>query len=179
MKKMFLTLLGASLLWTGWADNLLKNGNFEKGLNEWIVPSWIKNSITPEKDTAVNAGGGTASLKLQGEKGKRGIVFARFLIPEKTRYLKIRMMVKTKNLGKTYAGAFLEIQNVKKSPWSISTYKRSANRQETEWLEYSETVELPENAGTMGKLYLHMAADAEGTVWFDDITLEPLDVKKK
>lgn len=131
----------------------------------------VKNTIVPKIDLTVNAGGGSKSLKLQGEKGKRGILYHNFLIPAGTQKLQISLMIKTQNLGRTYAGAYLEIQNVRKNLWSVSTYARSANKTETDWLEYKASVKLPEGYGSMAKIYLHMAPDATGTVWFDDISV--------
>lgn len=160
------------------AENLLKNGSMENGTAEWLVPSWLKNTILPVSDTSVTAGGGKASLKLQGEKGKRAIVYHNFVIPAGCKYLQIRLMAKTKNLGSTYSAAYLEVQNVKKSLWAISTYDRGKNKAETGWMEYvSPVIELPANAGSMAKIYLHMDPKALGTVWFDDISVTPLKSK--
>ena len=160
------------------AENLLKNGSMENGTAEWLVPSWLKNTVHPVSDTSITAGGGKASLKLQGEKGKRAIVYHNFVIPAGCKYLQIRLMVKTKNLGYTYSAAYLEVQNVKKSLWAISTYDRGKNKVETGWMEYvSPVIELPANAGPMAKIYLHMDPKAQGTVWFDDVSITPLKSK--
>ena len=162
------------------AANLLKNGNMEDGTKEWIVPSWLKNTIPAVADTMVNAGGGNTSLKLQGVKGKRVIVYHNFEIPGNCRFIQVRAMAKTRNLGNTWSAITLEVQNVKKSPWSISTYPRSQNKAETEWMEYvSPVIELPSGAGPMAKIYLQIASGAEGTVWFDDITVTPLKSKSE
>ena len=108
------------------------------------------------------------------------MVYHNFVIPPGCKYLQIRLMAKTKNLGRTWSGSFLEVQNVKKPLWSISTYKRSQNKAETEWLEYvSPVIELPANAGPMAKVYLHMAPGAEGTVWFDDVMVKQLKSKEE
>lgn len=171
MKKQVLILLLTNFICGIYGENLLKNGDFENGDERWNIPSWLKNTIVPKIDLTVNAGGGSKSLKLQGEKGKRGILYHNFLIPAGTQKLQISLMIKTQNLGRTYAGAYLEIQNVRKNLWSVSTYARSANKTETDWLEYKASVKLPEGYGSMAKIYLHMAPDATGTVWFDDISV--------
>lgn len=162
------------------ADNLLKNGNMENGTQEWLIPSWLKDTIPPISDTAVTAGGGSASLKLQGQKGKRAIVYHNFVIPAGCKYIQVRAMAKTKNLGRTWSAITLEIQNVKKSLYSVSTYPRSQNKAETEWMEYvSPVIELPAGAGPMAKIYLQIANGADGTVWFDDVSVTPLKSKEE
>ena len=90
-------------------------------------PSWLKNTIAPISDKSITAGGGTASLKLQGIKGKRAMVYHNFVIPPGCKYLQIRLMAKTKNLGTTWSGSYLEVQNVKLPLWSISTYNKISN----------------------------------------------------
>ena len=65
-----ITEIGLQII-SGLAENLLKNGSMENGTAEWLVPSWLKNTILPVSDTSVTAGGGKACLKLQGAKGKR------------------------------------------------------------------------------------------------------------
>ena len=179
MKKLLFILAGLCMFSAFSAENLLKNGSMENGVAEWVVPSWIKNTIKPVSDTSVIAGGGTASLKLQGVKGKRAIIYHNFVIPAGCKYLQIRLMAKTKNLGRTYSAAYLEVQNVSKPLWSISTYDRSKNKEETGWMEFvSPVIELPANAGPMAKIYLHMDPNTTGTVWFDDISVTPLKSKE-
>ena len=179
MKKLLFILTGLCMFSAFSAENLLKNGSIENGVAEWVVPSWIKNTIKPVSDTSVIAGGGTASLKLQGVKGKRAIIYHNFVIPAGCKYLQIRLMAKTKNLGRTYSAAYLEVQNVSKPLWSISTYDRSKNKEETGWMEFvSPVIELPANAGPMAKIYLHMDPNTTGTVWFDDISVTPLKSKE-
>ena len=178
MKKALCLTAGMFLFASVFAQNLLKNGNMENGTKEWIVPSWLKNTLPGVSDSTVTAGGGTASLKLQGEKGKRVMVYHNFVLPPGCKFLQIRLLAKTKNLGRTWSGAYLEVQNVKLPMWSISTYKRSQNKAETGWMEYvSPVIELPANAGPMAKIYLHMAPGAEGTVWFDDVSVTSLKSK--
>ena len=178
MKHIISLTAGVFIFASAFAQNLLKNGNMENETQGWIVPSWLKNTIAPVSDKSITAGGGTASLKLQGIKGKRTMVYHNFVIPPGCKYLQIRLMAKTKNLGTTWSGSYLEVQNVKLPLWSISTYKRSQNKAETGWMEYvSPVIELPANAGSMAKVYLHMAPNAEGTVWFDDVSVRVLKSK--
>ena len=180
MKKLFFLSMSFLLFLTAAAENLLKNGDMENGLESWRIPSWIKNGITPVSDKTVTAGGGSASLKIQGEKGKYGILVNYFKIPAGTKYLQVRLMAKTKNLGTTWASAQVEVENVKKAIFAISTYKRSQNKAETDWMEYvSPVIELPENAGTNARVYLKMAENATGTVWFDDISVTALNSSKE
>lgn len=65
MKKFLLALscftLGSAAFC---ADVLIKNGNFEEGLKNWVVPGWIKNAATPILDNSDMPGPGKASLKL-------------------------------------------------------------------------------------------------------------------
>lgn len=68
---MVATILLAGCLAAGAeAENLLKNGSFELGLEGWLPPSWLQNLYPAQIDTSVVSGGGGASLKMQGQPGK-------------------------------------------------------------------------------------------------------------
>ncbi|MDD2707992.1 MAG: sugar-binding protein [Verrucomicrobiae bacterium] len=76
--------------------NLLKNGNFENGLENWSRPNWICDLITPR---IVHQNEGDAILKMEGREGQDGYVMQSVRINPQVKRYKFIGWIKTHGLA--------------------------------------------------------------------------------
>jgi hypothetical protein len=166
-----------------WGDNLLKNPSFEEGTAGWISASWVKDAAKFEVDKSTVCGGGSGSLKIIGEAGKRGSIYQNFKLPEGTKEIMVTGFVKTSDFKIPWTAYILVEVFYKdaKGKTKSKYYKKSSpwNKSEIDWLELKVTGAVPEGATGNARIYLVTAShkgtakpDNIGTAWFDNISVQ-------
>ena len=177
MKKFLLALscftLGSAAFC---ADVLVKNGNFEEGLKNWVVPGWIKNAATPILDNSDMPGPGKASLKLVATDGKLPIIFQSLKFPANVKQYKISFKAKTEKLSDWgFVIVYITSDKVKKRCFEKVIGSGKGVRNSLPWTTYSGIINVPDEAlGKTGKITVQFGSKVTGTAWFDDITVEPV-----
>ncbi|OQC11836.1 MAG: hypothetical protein BWX73_03306 [Lentisphaerae bacterium ADurb.Bin082] len=180
---MVATILLAGCLAAGAeAENLLKNGSFELGLEGWLPPSWLQNLYPAQIDTSVVSGGGGASLKMQGQPGKWGCVMQTLVSLPGGQY---ECSVDLKNTGfQNSWTTFLMLEYGSSDGKSVNAFSIGTawNKPENDWFRQKEVFTLPE-----GTRYVHVylmsrspggngLPDNLGVAWFDNVCLRAMPV---
>ena len=115
------------------AGNLLRNGDFEKGLTGWSVPGWIEDGLTPQLDSRLFHRVGTMSLRLDGEPGKRGIVRQQVRLPSgQDRTFRLTGWIRTRDFENNWTAGIrvkyrtmVDGESVRRSHGSITSWQHT------------------------------------------------------
>lgn len=164
-------------------ENLVMNGSFEEGLSGWEIPSWAKNTISPEIDKSVIQGPGSASLKFAGKPDARVFILQNVKFDKATKKMKISGWIKTKNFENAWTAAIsIECVIVADGKQSYKYFGviTSWGLSEMEWTNYEKIFELPPNTEYLRIILQTRSPKGDferpntGIVWFDNISLEPV-----
>lgn len=176
MKKNLLAAMALfALLLNAYAQDIIKNGNFENQLEGWTVPGWIKNAATPELDASEMPGAGHASLKLVGGDGKLPIIFQTITFQPGVAKYTVSFQMKTENMN-NWGWVMLHISSNKTNKRYFQKVVGAGVGKDNSrpWAKYEGTLELPPEAiGSKGTLTIQFGGKTTGTVWVDDISVTP------
>ncbi len=161
----------------------LLNGDFEEGLAHWSVPSWF-DGLTPQLDAEIFHGVGTASLRLDGEPGKRGHVRQQVALPPgQDRALRLAGWIRTRDFeNKWVAGIQVAYDTVVEGTSVSRTHGSTTSWQHTyvDWERHEVDFVLPDDVAELRViLYTQWpsstAGPNRGSAWFDKIELVTWD----
>lgn len=161
------TLNGSALS----ATNLVVNGGFESGL-------WTERSGNFSLDT-VESHSGTRSLRVSGGTAEQYAASAPIAVNPNFSY-KIVVWVKS-DLTDSRPVLSLNVLQGNSSNQSLGWYPNSASKKLVSssgrqiWTHYDAVISNLNLSTSVIKIYLRLDSGASGTVWFDDITMEPLN----
>lgn len=167
------------------ADNLVRNPSFAAGLDEW--GNWIENpgpSPAVAIDHAIFRGADMAALSMTAETGKRGLLLQTALPrdPQVSKY-RFTLWVRCKDLGPDWIirAALLGAKDKNVIKWLQNSHftQRGPTMDWTPWtLEATVPPEATHLAICLGLWYDDKLKDnppaSGGTVWFDDLSVEPV-----
>ena len=156
------------------AGNLIKNGNFENGLEHWKVPVWVKNYIPPDIDKTQNQGpAGSQALRIKPKPGcLKFLVIQEVPIPAGTsgKYI-FSYWIKTEG----YRHSWMAHAHI---PRRVSCGVTPWNKSSTNWTYYSKVFDIKPK-DRMLKVHLTSVRSSNtspqnpGTTWYDNISLVP------
>ncbi len=155
--------------------NLLKNFNFETGLEGWSTPAWVTDTAPAFIDSK-EAFDGKNSIRFESVSGKRFFVWQSLLRSRQISHYRLSGWSKSENMQGIHAGLKCEIYYRDSADGKEKArYVNAAptGRTQGAWQEYAASVELsPDDISLRPILSSTVATEqASGTIWFDAVQL--------
>jgi hypothetical protein len=168
MKMWVCAIVGVLVASTAFAadDNILKNGNFNKGRMNWDLDSGMRVI-----DVAGAAGESNKVLDVELDKNKVRTLAAKVDIKSKTKALLIAFRVKPEP-GFRSATPEVDQVTIRMARRGGSTFSGRAIKPSGEWQEIKWDYSPPENTRDFTfSIEFHPGA---GTIWVDDVVIQEL-----
>ncbi|OQA85494.1 MAG: hypothetical protein BWY31_01895 [Lentisphaerae bacterium ADurb.Bin242] len=161
-------------------ENLIKNGSFEEGIKEWMVPSWKRADgkiwVEPVPDKGNSQGiGGMCSMRLDYAKNKICHLnyFTTISLPPGKKDYTFSVWTKSEGYDQPTKGQLTVVLNLPEiqknhvllTPW---------NKLQENWTQFRQDIQIPDSCtkATL-RIGIHGYDNERGTTWVDNLYLGP------